>query len=98
MMAVADAAQYGTRPPKEVIMAGRIRMYGDPWGGGWMQWPAGLITRLTIAENITNAFQSFVRGTTSGHIGKWQEAHPHEAKIFHEITAMRMRAKADNNG
>ena len=51
-----------------VTMAGRIKQYGDPWGGGWMTWPAGLITRLMIAENITSAFQSFVRGTESGAI------------------------------
>jgi hypothetical protein len=98
MMAVADAAQYGTTPPPEVTMAGRIKQYGDPWGGGWMSWPAGLVTRLMIAENITNAFQSFERGTQSGHIGKWQESHPFEAKIFHEITALRMAKRASDNG
>jgi hypothetical protein len=51
-----------------------------------------------IAENITNAFQSFERGTQSGHIGKWQETHPFEAKIFHEITALRMAKRASDNG
>lgn len=90
MTAVADAAQYGTEPPREVKMAGRIKQWGDPWGGGWMDWPAGLIDRLTIAENITRAFQS-AGNAKPGKFNEWEERHPFEAKIFHQIIGLRLR-------
>ena len=75
MIAVADAAQYGTESPREVQMVNRINRWGDPWGGGWMDWPAGLVQRLTIADNITQAFQS-VKGAKAGEFGKWTENNP----------------------
>ena len=96
MMAVASSAEDGTRPPYEVTMAGRIKQYGDPWGGGWMSWPAGLANRLTIADNIYNAFKSL--GRYDGSFGDWQKAHPFDAAIWHEITALRMAKKAASNG
>jgi len=95
-MAVADAAENGTRPPYEVTMAGRIKQYGDPRGGGWMSWPAGLANRLTIADNIYNAFKSLER--YKGSFGDWEKSHQFEASIWHEITALRMAKKRSGNG
>ena len=94
-MAVADAAQDDKlRPPNEVTMAGRIEQWGDPWGGGWMAWPAGLITKLTIARNITNAFQSLARA--SGGFGEWEKSHPFEAKIYWDIYDLYVARDAAN--
>ena len=96
-MAVADAAQdSNAKPPPEVIMAGRIKQWGDPWGGGWMSWPAGLITRLTIAENVTNALQS-AANVKPGQWNTWAENHPGDAKIYDDILDLRI-AMAANNG
>ena len=95
MRAVADAAQDSSiKPPPEVAMVGRIEQWGDPWGGGWMQWPAGLITRLTIAKNITVALQS-AANIKPGEFGKWQESHPDYAKTYESIMQLR---RLDNGG
>lgn len=40
-------------------MAWRVEKWGDPYGKGWMQWPAGMIDRITIASNVYNAFQAY---------------------------------------
>jgi hypothetical protein len=97
-MAVADAAQDDSiKPPPEVIMASRINKWGDPWGGGWMDWPAGLVNRLTVAENITNAMRSAGRAKP-GKFGEWEKSNPHEAKIYHEMIGLRIKmAKAEDD-
>ena len=96
MMAIADAAENGTKPPSEVVIANYTKIFGDPWGGGWMNWPAGLPQRVNIAGNITDAFKSL--GRYDGSFGDWQKAHPFDAAIWHEITALRMAKKAASNG
>ena len=96
-MAVADAAQdTEAKTPPEVTMSGRIKQWGDPWGGGWMSWPAGLITRLTIAENVTNALRS-AANVKPGQWGAWEENHPGDAKTYDDIMALRI-AMAANDG
>ena len=89
-MAVADAAQDSkAKPPPEVVMAGRIKQWGDPWGGGWMNWPAGLITRVTIAENIISAISSALN-VKPGQYAEWEASHPHESKTADEILELRI--------
>ena len=97
MIAVADAAQYGTEPPREVKMVGNIKRWGDPYGGGWLDWPAGWLLRFNIADNITQAFQSVARSEAGG-FAKWQESNPGYAEIFHSITGLRIKmAESDGN-
>ena len=98
MMAIADAAENPKkfRPPPEVAIANFTAMYGDPYGGGWMDWPAGQPAKVNIAGNITEAFKSL--GRYSGSFGEWEESHPSDAKIWHEITSLRMLKKAADNG
>ena len=89
-MAVADAAQDSkAKVPPEVIMASRIKQWGDPWGGGWMTWPAGVITRLAIAENITTALRS-ASNVKPGQYTGWEASHPQDAKTADEILALRI--------
>ena len=93
-MAVADAAQDDkAKPPPEVAMAGRIKQWGDPWGGGWMNWPAGLVTRLAVAENVTNALRS-VSNVNPGAWAEWEANHPQEAKTHDDIFELRMWKEA----
>jgi len=90
MIAVADAAQYGDPPPREVQTVYRIKRWGDPWGGGWKDWPAGMLQRLTVAENITEAFKSAKRARP-GKFKEWTETNPDQAEIFDSITGLRMK-------
>jgi len=93
-MAVADAAQDDkAKSPPEVVMAGRIKQWGDPWGGGWMNWPAGLVTRLAIAENVTNALRSVTNIKPAGW-AEWETSHPHEAKTYDDILELKFWKEA----
>ena len=94
MIAVADAAQYGSPAPREVQTVYKIKRWGDPWGGGWMDWPAGMQHKLTIAENITEAFKSAKRAKP-GKFKDWTSANPDQAKIFDTITGLRMQMAAN---
>ena len=96
-MAVADAAQDSEAdPPPEVIMSSRIEMWGAPWAGGWMNWPAGKIKRLTIAKVVTEAMRS-ASNVKPGEWGVWEENHPGYAKTYDDIMMLR-EAMAANDG
>jgi len=98
-MAVADAAQDSkAKQPPEVKMINRIALWGDPWGGGWMAWPAGKVKRLTLAKVITEALQS-ASNVEPGQWGAWEKSHPDYAKTYDSILELRIAmAKAENNG
>ena len=88
-MAVADAAQDDkAEPPPEVTMVNRIEMWGAPWSGGWMQWPAGVIKRLTIARVVTDALRS-AANVKPGKWASWEENHPGYAKTYDDILSLR---------
>ena len=96
-MAVADAAQDSKAPtPPEVITLNRIEMFGDPYGGGWMNWPAGDVKRLTIARVVTDALRS-ASNVKPGEFVAWQESHLAYAKTYDDILSLR-EAMAANNG
>ena len=95
MIAVADAAEFGTEPPREVLTVSNIKRWGDPHGGGWMDWPAGDLLRFNIADNITQAFQSLT-ASKSGDFTGWQESNPGYAEIFHSITGLRIKMAAND--
>ena len=97
-MAVADAAQDSSiKPPPEVAMVGRIEQWGDPWGGGSMQWPAGLVKRLSLAKNITVALQSAANAKPGKWI-EWQEAHPEYSRTYDNILKLRTEMAKANGG
>ena len=39
----------------------KMEAWGAPWGGGWMGWPAGLLTRLRLVKNVYNAWTAYTR-------------------------------------
>src|SRR5210317_2554891 len=97
-MAVADAAQdKSVKPPPEVQMVSRINEWGDPWGGGWMDWPAGLVTRLTLAKNITVALQS-AANAKPGQWKAWEENNPDYARTYDSILDLRIAMARKNGG
>lgn len=94
---MADAAQDSkAKPPREVTMVNRIETWGDPWGGGWMGWPAGDVTRLTIAKAITTALRS-AANIKPGQWGAWEKANPGYAKTYDDVLELRS-AMAANDG
>lgn len=96
-MAVADAALDDKVPtPPEVTMVSRIELWGSPWAGGWLEWPAGKIKRLTVAKVVTDALHSS-SNVKPGQWAKWEENHPGYAKTYDDILSLRI-AMAANNG
>jgi hypothetical protein len=78
-------------------MVGRINQWGDPWGGGWMDWPAGLITRLTLARSITVALQS-AANAKPGQWKAWEENNPEYARTYDSILDLRIAMARKNGG
>lgn len=63
----------GAAPPAELIEALRIDGWGDPYGGGWKSWPAGLALQTVVCLNLYNALKSY-RDTKNR--GKWTRENP----------------------
>ena len=94
---MCDAAQDSkAEPPPEVIMVNRIELWGAPWPGGWMEWPAGMVKRLTLARALTDAMRS-ASNVKPGEWSKWEENHPGYAKTYDDILDLR-EAMAANDG
>lgn len=76
-MAAADAGQFGTAPPPELRTAWRLQKWGDPWNKGWWYWPAGLIDKVTILDNVYQAMNRYAHASgslvdwTKGNAGAW---------------------------
>jgi hypothetical protein len=65
--------------------AWRIEKWGDPFGGGWYDWPAGWLTRMNVALNVYNTFASYSRNAQGGKLGEWLDNNP---KLQHTYTAV----------
>ncbi len=67
----------------------RIKRWGDPYGGGWLDWPAGHIDKLTIVGNVSEAYGAFKRYT-----GKetFDKAYPGAWQIVTAVMTMREEA------
>jgi len=57
--AVAYAENRISYPPYELKMAQMIKEYGSPWPGGWLEWPAGLATKMTTAQAYAQAIRYY---------------------------------------
>ena len=78
--AVAYAEGKKASPPYELQMAQFIKEFGSPWGGGWMEWPAGLASKMMTAQAYARAFQLYrMYASQKG----WVDANQH---IFRLVT------------
>ncbi len=75
-----------------LVTAWRIRRWGSPYGGGWMEWPAGLIDRVTIAENIYQACASY-KNAPAGRSVAWTQQNPQAWQIVSAILAQRKKPR-----
>lgn len=56
-------------------MAWRVQRWGDPYGTGWMDWPAGLRSKMDTALNVYNLLKS-AQTVQAGGMAKWATANP----------------------
>lgn len=48
-----------SQPPYELEAAQLTERFGSPWRGGWMEWPAGLASKMIAAQAYARAFQLY---------------------------------------
>ena len=72
MAAFVDGEE-GARPPAELVAWLRIQAWGDPWGAGWMRWPARWFAGVRLARNVLETWRQY---TKSENRAKWKDAHP----------------------
>ncbi|MCA9366860.1 hypothetical protein KC887_01180 [Candidatus Kaiserbacteria bacterium] len=75
IVAAAKAGDNEGEPPEALLLAWRTQRWGDPYGTGWMDWPAGLRAQMDTALNVYNLFNS-VQGIPPGGMAKWATANP----------------------
>lgn len=76
-------------------MAWRVERWGDPWQGGWMEWPAGLVQRMDTALNVYNLLHS-AQSIPSGGAAKWATANPAAWDSLHNILKLVETYEYDN--
>jgi hypothetical protein len=59
MAAVRYVEGKDTQPPYELRMAYQIERWGDPFGGGWMEWDARLLARMQTVKAYADAFKAY---------------------------------------
>lgn len=80
--AVACAAGDGP-PPPELTLAWQCQQFGAlPYAGGLSEQPAGLLDRMTAANNSYNAWRGYIQAP---HKNAWIADNPQGWKIVQEI-------------
>lgn len=92
ILAAADAAQDQGPPPEELRMAWRCEKWGMPRGQGWLNEPAGMVDKMTVALNVYNAFRAWRNRPREGELGKsWLKDHPEIRKIVFDVRDLRKK-------
>ena len=80
--AVAYADDRISYPPHELQMAQMIKEYGSPWPGGWLEWPAGLASKMTTALAYSQAIRYYRQ---HAHQKGWVDANQHIFKLVSAV-------------
>jgi hypothetical protein len=78
--------------PEEIDLYLNTRDWGDPYGGGWMRWPAQLMVRLRWTRNVYNAWRDYTR---SDNRVKWLNEHPGGAEIVSLVKSYRYEEESE---
>ena len=81
----------GVKPPI-LRKAHNIQRWGDPYGGGWQHWPAGMMERMNYALNVYEVCQDWKR-TPMEKQGEWQQVNQ---AAWEHIIAPLMARELDN--
>ena len=93
ILAAADYGEGNGDPPPELDLAFRCRRWNSlPEAGGLNDQPGGLMHRLTVVENVYNAFHGM---TTAPDLAKWGDANPGMRKILDWVYKLRKARHED---
>lgn len=76
-------------------MAWRIQQWGDPYGKGWMEWPAGQIDRITAALNVYQAQAAYQQAAGRGDSAGWAASNAAAWDIVAKIIELRQKRKSE---
>lgn len=86
MLAVADHLDGEGPQPPDLQMYLLIKQFGDPYGGGWMNWPAGTMERMRLVRNVYEAYRGWLNASNKA---AWTTANPVSWEIVSDIISMR---------
>jgi len=78
-------------PPQALWLAWQCHRWGSlPEAGGLLDQPAGLLQRMSVAENVYNAFVALGR-VPAGTVAKWVDENPQTWAIIDEVETLWMK-------
>lgn len=94
MLAAADYGEGNGDPPPELELVFRCRRWNSlPEAGGLNDQPAGLIQRMSVAENVYQAFHGM---TNANDLAKWSDANPQMVKLLEAVYRLRKARDEDS--
>ena len=75
--------------PPELALYLKFVGWGDPWGGGWMRWPAREMTRLRYVRNVYEGWSAWRRALAAGKGTEWTRQDPVGNRIKGKVQAFR---------
>ena len=94
MLAIADHLLDGTPAPYDLSYALRVSRWGSPEGNGWLDWPAGQMTRVNGCLNVYNAGSGYQRA--AGSTAEWAKRNPQGWELVGVLLEARMRRYANS--
>lgn len=86
-MAAADYADGDSqKPPYELTIGLRCEVWGNAFGVGWMDWPAGLFDKVNATRNVYMAFRAYRRAKN---LAKWSQDNHDSYKLVTAINRLR---------
>jgi len=80
---VADAVEFEESPPSQLKAVWHTRRFGNPYGGGWLEWPAGEADKIAILDNVESAFSGYKNAGVN--IVEWTKANPDKWKLIGRV-------------
>lgn len=77
--------------PPALSWAFKVRKWGNPTGGGWYDWPAGMMRAAQYAEYVHRAYSGY--RTSPGKTVEWTKQYPDAWKLVSHLLEERMRRR-----
>ena len=76
-------------PPPELRFVFRVNRWGNPTGGGWHDWPAGMVRKASYVDSIYRAYSGYK--SVAGRTTEWANRHPQEYELVTSLLEQRIK-------
>lgn len=76
-------------PPPELRFVMRVDRWGNPTGGGWHDWPAGMVRKASYVDSIYRAYSGYK--SSGSHTTEWASRHPQEYELVTSLLEQRIK-------